>query len=67
MLHSSPPLDNLPDLVHHRGLLSLPPKPGYIHVKNLFSVEGKTVLVTGGSRGIGLMIARGYVENGAIV
>ncbi|MDX5329939.1 MAG: SDR family oxidoreductase [Caulobacteraceae bacterium] len=36
-------------------------------MKNLFSVEGKVVLITGGSRGIGEMIARGYVENGAKV
>ncbi|MFF5176273.1 glucose 1-dehydrogenase [Micromonospora sp. NPDC000089] len=34
---------------------------------DLFSVDGKTVLVTGGSRGIGLMIARGFVRAGAQV
>jgi NAD(P)-dependent dehydrogenase (short-subunit alcohol dehydrogenase family) len=36
-------------------------------MKDLFSIEDKVALVTGGSRGIGLMIARGYVEAGARV
>ena len=33
----------------------------------LFSVSGKTALITGGSRGIGAMIARGFVADGARV
>ena len=36
-------------------------------MQNLFSIAGKTALITGGSRGIGLMIARGYVAAGARV
>lgn len=36
-------------------------------MNELFSVEGKVVVVTGGSRGIGLMIARGFVQAGAHV
>jgi NAD(P)-dependent dehydrogenase (short-subunit alcohol dehydrogenase family) len=35
--------------------------------RGLFDVAGKTALVTGGSRGIGLMIARGLVQAGADV
>ena len=36
-------------------------------MSNLFDVAGKIVLVTGGSRGIGEMIARGFVDGGAKV
>ena len=36
-------------------------------MRDLFDVAGRVVLVTGGSRGIGRMIAQGFVQNGAIV
>ncbi|MGZ4143401.1 MAG: SDR family NAD(P)-dependent oxidoreductase, partial [Actinomycetota bacterium] len=36
-------------------------------MSDLFSIKEKIALVTGGSRGIGLMIARGLVDAGARV
>jgi 2-deoxy-D-gluconate 3-dehydrogenase len=35
-----------------------------MNLENLFSISGKTALVTGGSRGIGEMIAAGFLANG---
>ncbi|CAG8621359.1 7819_t:CDS:2, partial [Racocetra persica] len=36
-------------------------------IDSLFNVKDKIVLVTGGSRGIGLMISKGFIVNGATV
>ena len=38
-----------------------------LSLQNLFSVKGKKVIVTGGTKGVGFMIAAGFVKNGADV
>jgi NAD(P)-dependent dehydrogenase (short-subunit alcohol dehydrogenase family) len=38
-----------------------------VEIAKLFSLEGRTALVTGGSRGIGKMIAAGFIAQGATV
>jgi sorbose reductase len=42
-------------------------KPTNSHVLSQFSLKGKTALVTGGSRGIGLEVVTGLAEAGASV
>ena len=34
-------------------------------MNDLFSIEGKVAIVTGGSRGLGEMIAHGLIQSGA--
>ena len=41
--------------------------PGPLSLGDLFGLDGKVAVVTGGSRGIGFMIASGLVANGVRV
>lgn len=44
-----------------------PSSNGSFKIADLFSIEGKTALVTGGSSGLGLIMAKGLLDNGARV
>ena len=43
------------------------PKEILMKINDLFKIEGKTAIVTGGSRGIGEMITAGFLANGVKV
>ncbi len=53
--------------MHYRREMVDAAAPAPTPPADLFSVAGKTVVVTGGSRGIGFMIAGGFVAAGASV
>src|SRR5690606_2205552 len=42
-------------------------KVNHVDTTKLFSLEGRSALITGGSRGIGRMIAEGFLKQGARV
>lgn len=62
---SSPPLAPPPVAPARQGIGD--PHGGLKEMSTLFDVSGRTVLITGGSRGIGLMIAAGFAAHGARV
>jgi 3-oxoacyl-ACP reductase-like protein len=66
-LYTQQDVGKLPDWQDATASTSLQTSMSSLNLGNLFDVKDKVVVITGGGRGIGKMMADGFVQNGAKV